>query len=40
MIITGSMLGAFKQYLAFTHYHHCKQPLPLQHELQSGERSL
>ena len=39
IIDTGSKLGVFKGYLAFTHYHQCSEPIPLQYELQSGERS-
>ena len=39
IIDTGSKLGVFKEYLAFTHYHQCREPIPLQYELQSGERS-
>ena len=39
IIETGSKLGVFKEYLAFTHYHPCRELIPLQYELQSGERS-
>ena len=39
IIDTGFKLGVFKEYLAFTHYHPCSEPIPLQYELQSGERS-
>jgi hypothetical protein len=39
IIDTGSKLAVFKEYLAFTHYHQCSEPIPLQYELQSGQRS-
>ena len=31
IIDTGSKIGVFKEYLAFTHYHQCREPIPLQY---------
>jgi hypothetical protein len=32
IVDTGSKLGVFKQYLAFTHYHSCNEPIPRRKE--------
>ena len=32
IIDTGSKLGVLREYLAFTHNHQCREPIPLQYE--------